>query len=387
MAENTGGASPAQANAAMRQLLLGSSPLVHKKVGSFSGSAGGNTRIKLINVGLVTRLFARVTASITIGTATATVGPKGFAALMNRIKLIEFDGTDRINVSGHQLFQRNSLRATKMGMYGQANVYSDGPTALESPAVIVAPIDNPAIPTSVGTTNLVGFIEIPVCKDIDKGDLRGMIMAQTSVGEYALSIDWASSIYGNGDDSKVYNGAATTTVTINSITVDLWQEYFLPQQVGNVVPIPQLDTLMVYELNGGITSSDNLATGAEKLISVPNVRQVHGIYFDYLNNGVLGGSSGNSLSQFRLIVNGNNVLREYDHGMMVMEQRRKLGTDFTKGVYFFDFSMNPLQTNLYGSTQIGLTPGGTVTAGASVNYMYETLYLKGQALSGLSQSG
>lgn len=376
-----------QENALMRQLLVQASPLMIKKVGTFTGSLGGTTRMKLFNVGLITRLFGVVTMNITIGTANATYGPKTAAASISRLKLTDFDGTDRINCNGFQLFQRNSLRLQKMDLYGFAGVVGVINNTAGG-AGLTNPLSNPLQPSAVATNTLRFFFEVPVCRDIDAGDLRGMILAQTAVGELYLSIDWASALYANGNDDYVYNGAATTTVAVNSISVDLYQEYFLPQQNAGVIPIPMLDVMTVYELNGNLRSSDNLAAGSEKLLSFPNARQIVGVYASYLNNGVLGGSPGNDMSVARIIANGNNILREYQTiEALYMEQRRQLGTDLPKGVYVFDWARTPIQTNLYGNIQLGLTPGGTLAGTPSVEIMYESLYLKGAALSGLSQSG
>lgn len=384
---NIAAPNPAQANAAMRQLLVSSSPRMVKKVGTFTGTVGGNTRIKLFNVGLITRLFAKVTIGTTVGTATATVSKKGLPAAITRLKITDYDGSDRVNATGFQLEQLNSFRVFHPSRYGYANVISNVSQNVATTAVTGVGFTMPSYTTAVSTGNDIFFLEVPIARDVDKGDLRGMILAQTTVGELYCSIDWASVLYANGDDDKVFNGAGTTTVTVNSISVDLYQEYYLPQVVNGIVPIPQLDTMTVYELVGGLRSSDNLATGSEKLLSFPNVRQIHGVYVSYLNNNVLGGSAGNDLTTVRLIANGNNVLREYEINALYNEMRRALGTDLPLGVYALDFATSPLQTSLYGNLQLGLTPGGTVTAGASVEIMYESLYMKGQALSGISQSG
>lgn len=387
MAQQTSGPNPGQQNAMMRQMLMQSSPLMVKKVGTFTGTLGGNTRVKLFNVGLITRLMLKVTVNTTIGTATATLGPKGLNALLSRVKLVDFDGSDRVNATGFQLYQRNSLRRRKTSTFGYANVMSN--VSNNAATTAVAPGETfPIVNGAVGTNNQVAFVEVPVCRDVEAGDLRGIILAQTTVGELSLSIDWASAAFANGDDDRVFNGAATTTVAVNSISVDVYQEYFLPQAIQGIVPIPQIDTMTVYELSGGVRTSDNIAAGTEKLLSLPNVRQIHGVYASYLNNSRLGGSAfANDMSQIRLIANGNNVLREYEILMQYQEQRQYLGADLPRGTYFMDFSTSPLQTNLYGNIQMGFTPAGTVTAGANIEVMYESCYVKGQALSGLSQSG
>lgn len=378
--------SAEQANMINRNILRRSAPKYNKRLGTFSGSLGQTTRIKLFNVGLITRLVGIITMNLTIGTAVASIGPKGPHAAISRVKLTDFDGSDRINANGTQLFQRNSLRGKKAGLFGMANTVSV--TSIGGGvAGLTAALTNPNFPTAVGTADATFVVEIPVAYDVDGGDLRGMILAQTTVGELYCSIDWASALYGNANDDYVYNGAATTTVAANSISVEMYQEYYLPQQVNGVLPIPQIDIVTVYELNGNTRSSDNLATGQNKMLSLPNNRQVVGVYASYLNNGVLGGSAGNDIQYFSIVANGNNIIREYGTIAMYYEQRRKVGACMSKGMYFFDLEDSPVATYLYGNVQAIFQPGGTVTAGASIEIMYESFYVKGAALSGISQSG
>jgi hypothetical protein len=361
-----------------------------KKVGTFTGTAGSTIRAKLFNVGLITRLFAVVTANVTIGTATATVSRKGGHALFKKIKVTDFDGTDRVFTSGYHLWLRNSLRNKKSEVDGLPNVYNAN-TSLTASTTYGTGITMPQYQTAVGTGNTVFTLNIPLCRDLDAGDLRGILFAQTTVGELYASFDVDSTIYTNGDDDKVYSGGATTTATLNSVTIDLYQEYFLPQQVEGVLPIPMLDTMTVYELATVGFTTDNISAGQEKLISFPNARQVHGIYYSYRNAIALAGGTGagaTDLSQHRLIANGNNILTEYrEPNTAYIEQRRALGTDFPIGTYFMDFARTPIQTNLYGNIQLGVTPGATVNAGANIEVSFESLYLKGAALAGFSQSG
>lgn len=374
---NNNGTDPVVANAMARQYLLATAPRMLKDLGTFSGSLSGNTRVKLFNVGILTRLIIRVEAQVDIATAVTTVSPKSGYALINRLKLSDFDGSDRINVSGFQLYQRASVR--KRWPYGLNN---------EAGA---AQFTNPLIPTAVANNQALEFFaEVPIAFDPDRGDLRGAILAQTGVGELYLSIDWASSIHVNGDDDRVYNGGATSVVTVDSINLRVFQEYLLPQESGGAqVVLPQEDLLTVYELQGGVRSTSDFAANTEKLLNVPNVREVVGAYFSYRHNSILGGATSptNDLNKFRIYVNGNNILREYNRAFQLMEQRNHLNGDLgAQGVYFWDFLSRPIKTWLYGNVQIGVTPTTSPTGVTDIETMYENFYVKGAVLPGLGQT-
>lgn len=374
--------NPQQNNSALRAALLATAPRMRKNLGTISAiPLGGSARQKLFNVGIITKLQLFVSASITIGTAVATPSNKAPWNMITRVRLTDYDGTDRINISGFQLFIINCVR--NRVPYGFNN------------GSLTAVLSNPVVPTAVATNTISFFIDVPVAFDVDNDvpqlqDLRGAILAQTAVGEMYLTIDFNPSLYTNNDVESVYAGGGTTTVAFASggYNVNTWQEYLLPQAIGGKgqVPIPGLDLLTVYELAGNMRSSDNLAVGTEKLISYPNVRTVIGSYFNYINNGAM--AAGTDLSGFRLIANGNNILIDHTVNSQLFYQRRYMleDADVLKGVYWRSHREKPIETALFGNVQMGITPS-TVTAGNTyVEVMFESFYPKNAALPGFSQA-
>jgi len=370
-------ASPTQMiaqNNQLRAMLLASAPRMRKNLGSFSGGTpGSTTRVKLFNVGVTTRLVMDVSVSIDIGTATATLSEKAPFNLINRVKLTDYDGTDRVNCSGYQLFVLNCIRTGKY--YGYNN---DGATAV---------LANPDIPLLTAGTRVFKFqIEIPLAFDPAR-DLRGSLLTQTAVGEAWVNIDWNPTLVSDGQDDAFFNGAATTTAALTAgttITATVYQEYLLPQAVGNTVPLPPLDLMTVYEIAGALRSSDNIANGSEKLFNYPNVRSVIGAYFVFTNNGLLTAATAD-IGAFRLIANGNNVLREYGPRDKLFEQRLLLNSDIRKGTYFELHRDKPIETALFGNVQYGITPNAAVTD-PNFEVCFESFYTKGSVLPGMNQA-
>lgn len=383
MRNNAAPKSPAQIaaeNASLRAALLQSAPRMRKNVITAVAGTGQTTRLKLFNVGVLTKLLLRVTADITIGTAIAVPSGKAPWNLISRVRLTDYDGQDRVNLSGFQLWIINSVR--QGAPYGYNNMT----------AAITATFTNPQVPTAIGAGTIAFFIEIPVAFDVDNPivqlqDLRGAIMAQTAVGEMYLNIDWTNSLYTNNDVDSVYAGAATTTVvgaSTNYITVTMWQDYLMPQAIGpgGAIPLPGIDLMTVYELTGNVRSSDNLANGSEKLLNYPNVRSVIGAYFGFVNNGALS----NAVSQFRQIANGNNILIDNTSLSQLFAQRQRLENDLAAGVYFQLSREHPIETALFGNVQIGITPNAAITGSAYIEQGFESFYTKGAALPGIGQA-
>ena len=372
----------AQNNAAMRAALLATAPRMRKNVLTASGIAGQTTRMKLFNVGVLTKLQILVQINLTIGTAIAVPSTKAPWNAISRVRLTDYDGTDRINFSGFQMFMLLAVR-------NRCNWSFQNSSAIVTPVFV-----NPQVPTAVGNGTVQFFMDIPLAFDIDNPivqlqDLRGTILAQTAVGEMYLSIDWINTYYTNGNVDALYSGAATTTVVANGtpeITVTLWQEYLLPQAIGQggQIPLPGVDLMTVYELNGNLRSSDNLAINTEKLISYPNVRSVVGAYANYVQATT---QTQGKLSQLRVIANGNNVLLDNSELSQILYQRAYMwdDSDTVAGAYFRLHREKPIETALFGNVQWGLTPN-TVGATPYVEVGFESFYTKGQALPGLNQA-
>jgi hypothetical protein len=253
-----------------------------------------------------------------------------------------------------------------------------------------AVLTSPLVPTSVATSQTLRFqLEIPLAYN-PTNDLRGALLTQTAVGEAWLNLDWNTVLYTNANEDAVYSGGATTTVILSSgtsIIVNVFQEYLLPQSIGGQVPLPALDLMTVYEVSGALRSSDNIANGAEKLFNYPNVRSVIGAYFNFINNGAFNPAT-TDLSRFRLIANGNNVLREYLPTDKLFDQRRWLiaDGDLRKGTYFETHREKPIETALFGNVQYGITPASVSGTNTNFEVCFESFYTKGSMLPGLSQS-
>lgn len=378
MSQQAQAAQAIQQNILLRQALLGSAPAMRKNLGNFTGGVpGGTTRIKLFNVGVTTRILLDVIATVDIGTLAGTLSPKAPFNLINRIKLTDFDGTDRINASGYQLFILNSVR--RRMAYG----YNNG----SQTAVLTSPV----IPVATGASQTIRFqLEIPLAYD-PASDLRGALLTQTAVGEAWINIDWNTLLVSNGNDDAVYNGTGTTTVVQSAGTtfqINAFQEYLLPQPMANgQVPLPTLDLLTVYEFNGALRSSDNIGANQEKLFNYPNVRSVIGFYANFINNGVMNPAT-TDISKFRLIANGNNVFKEYLPTDKLFEQRIYMhdGSDLRKGSYFETHRQKPIETALFGNVQMGITPSSVSGSNTNFEIGFESFYTKGSTLPGLSQT-
>lgn len=359
-----------QQNLALRQALLATSPRQTKLIGTFtetSAPEGKTTRMKLFNVGVITTLRMVVTIDVTIATAIASVSPKAPYNAISNISLVDYEGNSRVNVSGYQLWQIQSVRERT-----PAFLNNESTTKLNT---------MPVVPTAIAANQKIKFyVEVPVAYDPDR-DLRGAILGQTAVGDMYLNVTWNSDFHTNGNDDGVYNGAAGSVVTVNNTSIELYQDFMFPQNLGNGVPLPMLDLMTVYGIDGNLRITDNLSNGQERRISFPNVRNHIGVYANWINNGVCS----DAISTFKLLVNGSTELSYHSLDSQQMSQRKWINSDLPAGSFFSLFRQRPIATAVYGNVEWGLTFSAAPTG---VNYLelaFENFYPKGSTLPGLGQ--
>lgn len=352
-------------NLAMRNALLATAPRQRKKLGTFSGAQGQTTRVKVFNVGVITKFVAMVTANVTIGGNALVASPKAPWSIFSQVKLTDFEGADRVNANGHQLWVLNSVRNRTAAFYNN-----------ESQNAVAS---TPSVPTGVGTADIKMYIEIPVAYDPER-DLRGAILAQTNQGEMFLNLT-VGNLLTDGSVEGVYSSkGAAGTLVVNSINIDVYQDFLMPQDVGGTTPLPLSDLLTVYEINGNFRLTDNLSNGQERLIPYPNVRSVLAAYTTYTNGGALQ----DQFSRFALIYNGNQIIREDSLETQLQEQRGWVNGDISKGTFFFNHRNRPVETAMYGNVQLGLTLNAAPTGTYYLEQMFESFYAKGALLPGMT---
>ena len=372
----TGGMTPAEQNRLMRELLIRNSPKILKKLPTVTGAMGGTTRVKLNNTGLITRLFADITIPFTNSVNPTAINNKSVFAAVPKVQLVDFDGSTRINTSAFHLALLNSMR--ERGNYGNTANFQSLAGFTSTVTGQANDFTHPQI--TVTTTQIRFMLEIPVACHTDKGDLRGMLPAQFVSGDLQLAFDFASLLNNaSANDDYVFTGG---TLVNGTPTVTVYQEYYLPQKIKGVTPIPQDDISTVYEIGVYSRTTDNIAAGQEKLVNFPIVREVNGVITNFNNNSRLGGAgSANDILNHTVYANGNNILYQTDSFTQNYLERSYLYADLPQGVNVFDFSNGPISTAIFANVQLALVPQGTMTT-PSIETTFESFYAKGSALSG-----
>lgn len=327
--------SAIQQNLANRQLLLKTAIPQNKEVGTYNSSLGQNLRIAILNLGIITRFRLFVYADVVgtkpeSGNLVFSLNEKFPWSLFKKIKFVDYDQTDRINISGYMLSKLNEIRY-----------------AMREGVLLDRLYNFPKYPvggtyTSNYTSELAFNIDIPLAYD-PEGDLRGAIIGQTANKNAFIELELTDNI---GDLFTVSNG----TVELQNIKIKVIQEYYYVIPVNGKWVLPDLDLNVMYELVEFHTS-DNISAGNEKYINYPHPRSVIGAYVLFENNGAM---SLDEIEKFRIVIDSTNTIKEWFWDYYYVSTRHKLLFDLPQGLIWLDHRNQPIETSRYGNVQLAV---------------------------------
>jgi P3 major capsid protein. len=359
--------NPAQ-NAANRAGLFASAFSMSLALSPNTGVAAGATVRQLLeNVGILQSIDVLVSMTVTNNGTSALVPSVAFPYnLVDRITFTDYNRTERVNLTGTELWMRNCFRGARI--HNAADEYQQG-----------GPNDTGyAYPTSATTGAIAAgdsatvemLFKVPV--SMSHLTTMGALLMQGNGAQAYANVTLANSHATGG-----YDLPFTGDYTITAGSVQIVQRYLQPQNAAQ--PYPAMDLSTVYELAGNQPTSDNIAVGAPKFINIPNARTVHGVYLTFANGAY---NYGSDLTSLRIRASGNTYLNTDPLPVWLMHQRNLLGGDFLPGRYFADYSRTPITTNYVGQFQVELVPS-SVGTNPSVNPMFESTYMVGTQLPGM----
>jgi hypothetical protein len=368
-------AQMAQLSAQAQTLTLGSQ-LFNKIIQNISSPALGSIqRNQINNVGIVTDLDIEVNLTLTNTSSSNVIsGPNSHApfSLFSNVQFKDYSQYNRIDCSGYQLYLNNFQRYG----YKYGSAYS---------GALIPNFDVLPASLAVSSSADVSFvIRVPLAYN-PRSDLRGAILAQRNTGEAFLNFTLNNlSALQSGNDAFYSTNGADLTVAVNSINI--YQNYYLPYVANGQYLLPSQQLGVVYEVNGQLTTTSNISGGVEKLIDYQTQRQILSQTIQFYNTST-GSNVANPItsdfSKVRLIANTSQTLNEWTPNRLVAAYRNMFHDDLPLDVIYIP-SLPPVNTELYGQVQLGLTPASGVTGGI-MQVLTESMFNTGSPLSGLVQ--
>jgi hypothetical protein len=356
--------NPMQLNGLQRKQVVQQS--VKMKQNIFSGTFNPATTpvINVVprNVGLIIRFIVEVVATVTnTGTsAAATLTDFGPMNIFSNIQFTDLQNNQRHNTYGFHFGLVSSFKERQAFASAQTLAVAEGTFGNNFPVISATA----SVADNNGTGTVRTFYEIPIAYSDE--DLRGAIYANVVANQMQLALTVNPQPFAaTGDDTfAMYK---SSTGVINSVTVNVYQEYYdqLPTGASGVV-LPLLDISTVYQLN--FSQFTSIAPGTDNYYQYTNFRRYMSAIGIYNNSGTVGGRSNGSDINYWAQVSANftNIFK-VDPLEQARLARRILGVDPPPGTYYFGSRQKPIYTLTYGNMQLDINP---ITAGANAYLLF-----------------
>jgi hypothetical protein len=305
----------------------------------------------------------------------------GPANALANIQLQDLSNNTRINTPGwHLHFINTAKNRMPFGTAHPATTGIDSPIKYGSNGT--GQISAPANIAASGTGTVTMWYWVPCAYSQD--DLRGCIYANVVNATMQLILglpgtSGVSTAVATGTDSTlamfVGNAAGSVAaVTITNTAITVYQVYYdqLPYgQNGLLLPVTDLAT--VYELKQ--TTQTGVTSGQDFPYQYANFRDFLSTTAVYVNTAATGARTGGTDLNFWALQSANftNVWKR-EPGLIYLENRSIINTDYPPGVHYFESRQRPISTTQYGNMQLVLN---AITAGAGA---YELIGVEDFAL-------
>lgn len=367
----------AQQNYINRMGLLQNGLHMIKQLQPVNASLGQAVRVPLERMGIMTGVVLDITIPVSLTVAAATQSDFGPYAAVNSISYTDYAGIQRVNTNGFLLHMLNNFKTLHTV---NNTVNTDATKSILSYMETKVNTNILNHPTAVSDDTITFSLYVPMAYD-PASDLRGAVLAQTIYGDHYLTLKLADALVGSDELVHPYSAGTAAITAGQSITIQAYQHYIMPQ--GGVENLPMIDLSTIYAVEGNYNDSANIVAGQAKYINWPNNRAILSSAHVF-NNGGQGTLNETDISRIILLGNSNTNIREMSPRYLRNQMRYALGSDMPKGTYYIPSRAQPITTQLYGNVQSRFDIA-TANAGAYFLSQYESTYLSGTPLPGVVQ--
>lgn len=280
---------------------------------------------------------------MTIGVAAAVASKQAPYCFLKNIRLVDDVGTDRISAPGHHIWALNCLRKRTLE-------YRD----------IGVMFSSPLVPTAIGPQNITFYMDIPI--SYTDTDLRGALNGRVA-GDIYLNVDFDDLLIENGNSDRLYSGANTSTVVLNSGTLKVYQRY-----LQSAYPAPEEELATIHYIEGGLKISDGIVANSERLINYPINRRTLAGVLTYVSGGAMNTSD---VAQIRMIIGPSDLWRYGPDAIYARQRDRLFGGSLPEN-FFSTVHELPFQTNQTRQNQLGFTPSAAALGNTYIGVTWES---------------
>lgn len=356
------------ANLQARQIVLQNSyPVIQQvETQTFDPKMRSVFDVTPANVGIVKGFFIKVTARINNKHATGDVALTDFgvANMLQRVIYYDPDNQRHTETSGWHL---HFVNTAKQGSPFLSSMVTDSPIAYGDNIMI---IDAPKEIKAGESADVSMYYYVPLA--YSDNDLTGAVLANVPQSKQRLKLEFANNTTAFVDADQnpveaVYAGAGASDCEFEEISYSVYQNYLdqLPVgQNGYILPMVDLSTLYALETsaNAGLTPNVDFT------VQYANLYRYLSTFAVFDNGGKF--EAGKDLNYLSQRTANFSDTRKLDPNTWGAETRRRIGTDFPKGVYYCDNRQKPIYTLQYGNVGFVVNPK-TVNTNARLLMGYE----------------
>lgn len=342
--------------------LLASSTEYYLPGAPVSQPLGQQIQLAMPNTGIMIGCDLRCSLSVN-ATAAMEANPIGAYGTISRVESTDWYGNVRHNVSASRL---NSFNGYMIG-----RPYN----SIASSLADAAGDDLYNMPTADATGTMSFTLHVPLIRE---GGLDGALLTQTSNGTCFINLSTlsASSMISSTNPLAPYSAG---TATFGNFTVTPYWRYLMPFNFSaSQLPILALSTAFAIQESD---SQSNLVAEQQNLMNFPAARTIYGQILDFVNGSSM--SFGTDVSRMQIVVNGATPVQTFSANQKLIQMRNRLGADDIPGRYYWGYGTQPINTQIFGSYQMALTPS-TVNSGAKMTMANKMTYAMGVPLPGLA---
>lgn len=360
--------SAAQYNAAARSAILAKGVDMLQQI---YGQAINPANQSVINVqpqpvGLVKGFFIELIGTIqNTGTATTTLTPFGAANAIKSVQYNDLNNNVRVQTTGWHLAL---LDAARQGFGFGGNYNPNLPLGMGNANNYAIQTSGATIANAANTPfRFTWYLPLAYAADDFRGAIYSAVTSATQNIQITLNTAPGTLL---GDPTQfVYAGGATTAATwLGNIQVNIYQSYMdqLPRNEQNAVILPITDLATIYEIKN--TTVTGMVANSEYGIPYANYRDFLSTFVTYDQNGTL--NPGTDINYWAIQAANLTNFKKISPGIAALLARQTFMGDLPGGTYYFDHRKKPLNTIIWGNTQLVLN-ASSAAAQSSVLVGYE----------------
>lgn len=288
-------------------------------------AVGQTSFVPIPKVGLIKRIIALVTATVTLSGAGSTLGPEGPWSLITRLRLTANGNTALFDMSGFGAMISSLFSAQGFSGFGSRPIVPDSAT-VPGPTSTAMSAANYAAGVASGANTWNFALEIPLALADDWRDPIGLILAAAPDTVLQLEVTWCATPIATATSRTSPITHATNTVTVTGTLTPIVEFFTIPASQADY---PDLRRIHTWTEGGPQTITANGDQDVTLQRGNTLMRVVHSVWTNTAADGT-------NVTSRQLRFNANEIPYQLPRQADAVLQRKRYVRDLPDGIYLWD---------------------------------------------------